>query len=204
MCGVHRATVRQCEVHGATCEATNCAISTSRAAKGGWGLTIPLCCSRTRCGGRRSSPAWRPWCSSASTRSPSSTRASRCSPPLRKLAPSPGSRMSFTATAYCKGLVTTSALRSKRRGRRRPVGVAGRIRRPARRAQREIQWCLQLLDTGPAVQGREIDVYMWSCYEALAFGRQPVRVTVSASRLEPESDDAQLHGLLLQAPEAEG
>jgi hypothetical protein len=35
-----------------------------------------------------------------------------------------------------------------------------------------------VLDTGPAIQGRKIDLYMWSCHEALAFGRKPVRLTV--------------------------
>ena len=28
------------------------------------------------------------------------------------------------------------------------------------------------MDTGPKVQGRHVDLYMWSCYEALAFGRR--------------------------------
>ena len=35
-----------------------------------------------------------------------------------------------------------------------------------------------IMDTGPAVQGRTLDVYMWSCHEALAFGRKQVQVTV--------------------------
>ena len=35
-----------------------------------------------------------------------------------------------------------------------------------------------IMDTGPAVQGRHIDVYMWSCNEALRFGRTAVRITV--------------------------
>jgi 3D (Asp-Asp-Asp) domain-containing protein len=35
-----------------------------------------------------------------------------------------------------------------------------------------------VLDTGPEVKGREIDVYIWSCHEALAFGRRRVELTV--------------------------
>jgi hypothetical protein len=35
-----------------------------------------------------------------------------------------------------------------------------------------------VMDTGPAVEGREIDVYMWSCFEALRFGRQDVHIVV--------------------------
>ena len=34
------------------------------------------------------------------------------------------------------------------------------------------------MDTGPDVQGRHLDLYMWSCNEALRFGRTPVRITV--------------------------
>src|SRR5262249_41269487 len=32
--------------------------------------------------------------------------------------------------------------------------------------------------TGPEIQGREVDVYMWSCNDALKFGRRPVSLTV--------------------------
>ena len=35
-----------------------------------------------------------------------------------------------------------------------------------------------VLDTGPAIQGRMVDLYMWSCYEALDFGRRPIEVTI--------------------------
>jgi len=35
-----------------------------------------------------------------------------------------------------------------------------------------------VMDTGPAVQGRQVDVYMWNCNEVLTFGRVPVHVTV--------------------------
>ena len=35
-----------------------------------------------------------------------------------------------------------------------------------------------IMDTGPEVQGNEIDVYMWSCFDALRFGRQDVHLVV--------------------------
>jgi 3D (Asp-Asp-Asp) domain-containing protein len=35
-----------------------------------------------------------------------------------------------------------------------------------------------VLDTGPKVLGRHLDLYIWSCNEALEFGRRPVSVTV--------------------------
>jgi hypothetical protein len=34
------------------------------------------------------------------------------------------------------------------------------------------------MDTGPSVQGRTLDLYMWSCHEALRFGRRPVELRV--------------------------
>ena len=34
------------------------------------------------------------------------------------------------------------------------------------------------MDTGPAVQGREIDIYMWNCNEALDFGRRSIAINV--------------------------
>ena len=35
-----------------------------------------------------------------------------------------------------------------------------------------------ILDTGPEIRGRRVDLYMWSCNEALTFGRQDVRLTI--------------------------
>ena len=35
-----------------------------------------------------------------------------------------------------------------------------------------------VMDTGPRVQGRHVDLYMWSCHEALRFGRPSVRLNV--------------------------
>ena len=34
------------------------------------------------------------------------------------------------------------------------------------------------MDTGPAVQGREIDIYMWNCGEAVDFGRRSIAINV--------------------------
>jgi hypothetical protein len=34
------------------------------------------------------------------------------------------------------------------------------------------------MDTGPSVQGRQIDIYMWSCTEALSFGRRLIHLVV--------------------------
>ena len=44
----------------------------------------------------------------------------------------------------------------------------------------------------PAVQGRQIDIYMWSCYEALAFGRRSIQVTVLRLGWSPTASSPRL------------
>lgn len=90
-----------------------------------------------------------------------------------------GARVEFVATAYCKGSVTAAGT-AARSGvaaadpRVLPLGSVIEIEgAPARH-----NGIYTVLDTGPAVQGRQLDLYMWSCYEALDFGRRPITVTV--------------------------
>jgi 3D (Asp-Asp-Asp) domain-containing protein len=44
-----------------------------------------------------------------------------------------------------------------------------------------------VLDTGPAVQGRVLDLYMWSCFDALDLGRAPAAVTVLRLGWDPKT-----------------
>jgi hypothetical protein len=44
-----------------------------------------------------------------------------------------------------------------------------------------------VLDTGPEVQGRELDIYMWNCTEALAFGRKTVHLTLLREGWDPRA-----------------
>jgi 3D (Asp-Asp-Asp) domain-containing protein len=94
-------------------------------------------------------------------------------------APQPGARLHFTATAYCKGDTTASGV-AVRTGIAAadpallPVGTV--VRLETRDPRYDGIWTI--MDTGPAVQGRIVDLYLWSCHEALRFGRQPVDVTV--------------------------
>ena len=94
-------------------------------------------------------------------------------------APAPGSQLVFTATAYCKGQVTNSGV-APRRGviaadaALLPIGSVVQI--DSREAH--IDGIYTVLDTGPEIQGRRIDLYMWSCNDALRFGRQTVSLTV--------------------------
>ena len=90
-----------------------------------------------------------------------------------------GTRLRFVATAYCKGTTTASGA-AARAGvaasdpRVLPLGSVIRVDGGPDRHN----GIYTVLDTGPAVQGRQLDLYMWSCHEALAFGRRSVIVTV--------------------------
>jgi 3D (Asp-Asp-Asp) domain-containing protein len=94
-------------------------------------------------------------------------------------APAAGAHLLFTATAYCKGTTTASGV-GVRTGIAAsdpsilPVGSVVNITS----GMTKYNGVYTIMDTGPKVQGRLLDVYMWSCYEALAFGRQDVEVTV--------------------------
>lgn len=93
--------------------------------------------------------------------------------------PAPGERQAFSATAYCKGLVTASGVAAQT-----GVVAADPTLLPAGSVievylnDPRYDGIYTVLDTGPEIQGRDVDIYMWSCHEALRFGRRPVRVTV--------------------------
>ena len=93
--------------------------------------------------------------------------------------PRPGSQLPFSATAYCKGTTTASGVVAR-------TGIAaadptllpvGSVVNVAA-GDRRYSGVYTVMDTGPAVQGRELDLYLWSCHEALKFGRKDVEVTV--------------------------
>ena len=93
--------------------------------------------------------------------------------------PAPGTRLAFSATAYCKGITTASGATVQTGVAASdptllPVGSVVQIDSLPTR----YNGIYTVLDTGPAVQGRLVDLYMWSCYEALAFGRKPIHLTV--------------------------
>ena len=93
--------------------------------------------------------------------------------------PSPGARLAFSATAYCKGVTTTSGVAAQSGVAAAdpdllPVGSVIEIDS----ADSHYNGIYTIMDTGPAVQGRQIDVYMWNCNEALRFGRRPIHLVV--------------------------
>jgi 3D (Asp-Asp-Asp) domain-containing protein len=104
--------------------------------------------------------------------------------------PNVGSPLSFTATAYCKGETTTSGV-VVRTGVAAadpallPVGSVVRIDTPDTR----YDGIWTIMDTGPSVQGRTLDLYMWSCNDALRFGRRSVRVNVLRLGWNPQNSE---------------
>ena len=93
--------------------------------------------------------------------------------------PMPGARLAFSATAYCKGLITTAGVAAQSGvvasdPELLPVGSVIDVDS----LPQKYNGVYTVLDTGPAVQGRQIDIYMWNCNEALEFGRRPVHLNV--------------------------
>jgi 3D (Asp-Asp-Asp) domain-containing protein len=107
--------------------------------------------------------------------------------------PEPGVKLAFSATAYCKGTTTASGV-AVRRGiaaadpRLLPVGSVVSLSTGAV----EFDGVYTVMDTGPAVKGRLLDLYVWSCHEALAFGRKTVQVTVLRLGWDPRASAATL------------
>ena len=114
---------------------------------------------------------------------------------LRQESPAPaaGAKIRFTATAYCKGTTTASGV-NVRTGIAAadpdllPVGSVIQVDNLADK----YNGIYTVMDTGPKVQGRHIDVYMWSCNEALQFGRRKMEVTVLRLGWNPRDSGADL------------
>ena len=86
--------------------------------------------------------------------------------------------MRLSATAYCLSGKTHSGERARAGTvaadpRVLPIGTVLRIH--PHRALYTVQ------DTGSGLKGREIDIYMWNCDEAVSFGRRDVKLTVLRS-----------------------
>jgi len=118
--------------------------------------------------------------------------------------PSPGSRLRFTATAYCRGTTTASGV-NVRNGIAAadpdllPVGSVVQVDRLGER----YDGIYTVMDTGPAVQGRHIDIYMWNCDEArYEFGRRSAGLTVLRLGWNPRASTPSLIDRLFRRREA--
>jgi 3D (Asp-Asp-Asp) domain-containing protein len=118
--------------------------------------------------------------------------------------PVPGARLSFSATAYCKGIVTASGVPvqsgiAAADPQMLPVGTVVEIES----LPPKYNGIYTIMDTGPAVQGRLVDVYMWSCNEALQFGRRPIRLTVLRLGWNPKATTPSFFDRLFKRAEME-
>jgi 3D (Asp-Asp-Asp) domain-containing protein len=117
--------------------------------------------------------------------------------------PAAGSRQLFTATAYCKGTTTASGV-----GVRTGIAASDPALLPVgsviniTTGNQKYNGVYTIMDTGPKVQGRIIDVYMWSCHEALAFGRQQIELTVLRLGWNPNQSTPSLIDRLFRRREA--
>src|SRR5687768_8903859 len=116
--------------------------------------------------------------------------------------PDAGSRLPFSATAYCKGH-TTAAGTAPRTGiaaadaQLLPVGSVLNVATGDAR----YNGVYTVMDTGPKVQGRLLDLYMWNCHEALRFGRRQVQVTVLRLGWDPKASAPSLIDRLFRGRE---
>jgi len=109
----------------------------------------------------------------------------------------------FTATAYCKGTTTASGV-NVRTGiaaadpELLPVGSVVQVYKLGER----YNGIYTIMDTGPAVQGRHVDIYMWSCNEALQLGRRNIAINVLRLGWNPTASTPTLIQRLFRQREA--
>src|SRR5262245_24722396 len=117
--------------------------------------------------------------------------------------PANATRLLFTATAYCKGTTTASGV-NVRTGiaaadpELLPVGSVIQVYKLGER----YNGIYTIMDTGPAVQGRHIDIYMWSCNEALQLGRRMIGINVLRLGWSPTASKPNLIQRLFSQREA--
>jgi len=97
--------------------------------------------------------------------------------------------MKLTATAYCHAGTTAAGTRTHTGivaadPRVLPVGSVLRIVTPTRLAG-----IYTVMDTGSAVKGRVLDIFMPSCEHAVEFGRRSVRVEILRRGWDPKTGD---------------
>jgi 3D (Asp-Asp-Asp) domain-containing protein len=116
--------------------------------------------------------------------------------------PAAGSRLPFSATAYCKGQTTASGV-----GVRTGIAAADAGLLPVgsvlniAAGDTRYNGVYTVMDTGPKVQGRLLDLYMWSCHEALRFGRRQVQITVLRLGWDPKASSPGLIDRLFRGRE---
>ena len=93
--------------------------------------------------------------------------------------PAQATHLRFTATALLQGDDDgVGGQRADGDRRRRSRAAAGRSVIQVDKLGERYNGIYTIMDTGPAVQGRHIDIYMWSCNEALELGRRDIAINV--------------------------
>jgi 3D (Asp-Asp-Asp) domain-containing protein len=118
-------------------------------------------------------------------------------------APTQGARLRFTATGYCRGTTTASGV-NVRSGIAAadpdllPVGSVVQIDKLPDR----YNGVYTVMDTGPKVHGRQLDIYIWNCDEALQLGRRSMVITVLRMGWNPRNSTPRLVDRLFRQREA--
>jgi 3D (Asp-Asp-Asp) domain-containing protein len=114
-----------------------------------------------------------------------------------------GARLRFTATGYCRGTTTASGV-NPRSGIAAadpdllPVGSVVQIDKLPDR----YNGIYTVMDTGPKVHGRHLDLYIWNCDEALELGRRNMVITVLRMGWNPKNSTPRLIDRLFRQREA--
>lgn len=90
-----------------------------------------------------------------------------------------GARLDFVATAYCRGQTTASGVDVQ-------AGIAAADENllpegsvvSVSGVPEQYRGIYTVMDTGPKVLGKHVDLYMWNCDEAVDFGRRDIVLTV--------------------------
>jgi 3D (Asp-Asp-Asp) domain-containing protein len=118
-------------------------------------------------------------------------------------APTQGARLRFTATGYCRGTTTASGVKVRSGIAAAdpdllPVGSVVQIDKLLDR----YNGVYTVMDTGPKVHGRHLDIYIWNCDEALELGRRDMVVTVLRMGWNPRNSSPRLVDRLFRQREA--
>ncbi|MEO8520830.1 MAG: 3D domain-containing protein [Acidobacteriota bacterium] len=101
--------------------------------------------------------------------------ASAAATPQKRARPARGEQIRLMASAYCDGGPTRSGVNARpgmvaTDPRVLPIGSVISIKAPGSRHS----GTYTVTDTGAAVKGHDVDIFMRSCAEAKAFGKRPV------------------------------
>jgi 3D (Asp-Asp-Asp) domain-containing protein len=102
-----------------------------------------------------------------------------------------GTRVGVVATAYCRGETTASGVSVQAGIAAADPGLLpeGSVLQVDGVPER-YRGIYTVMDTGPMVQGRHVDLYMWNCDEAVQFGRRDAALTILRLGWSPKNSVA--------------